>query len=87
MNSYKSEVITFDELTDGIKIKREGRIFKVLKKSENYVILVSNAFHKYAIYKNGHKWTKDDFNKARFRVYNEPELKIIQGCNNDEKNN
>ena len=75
MDCYKPRIIYFDELTEGMKIKKDGRIFSVMKKDESEVILGPSTYHKYDTYNQGNRWNKEDFDKAKFKHYKEQEVK------------
>ena len=75
MDCYKPRIIYFDELTEGMKIKKDGRIFSVMKKDESEVILGPSAYHKYDTYNQGNSWNKEDFDKAKFKYYTEQAVK------------
>ena len=75
MDCYKPRIIYFDELTEGMKIKKDGRIFSVMRKDESEVILGPSTYHKYDTYNQGNRWNKEGFDKAKFKYYKEQEVK------------
>ena len=77
MDNYIPKIVKFDDLETGMKIKKDGRIFTVVKKSNSEVILSHCTYHKYDTYAKGNKWDKEDFNKAKFKYYEEQ--RIIYG--------
>ena len=75
MDNYIPKIVKFDELTERMKIKKDGRIFSVMRKDESEVILSPSTYHKYDTYNQGNRWNKEDFDKAKFKYYTEQAAK------------